>query len=244
MGLHSFTLLVSGVDPSDTGRGPSAKINRILRPEVKENIAENAWQLLVNPSDGFLQILQPWQDFGSARQYVQNLLTGAWGYWSNVPVISADTWQTEYYLGSENGVLYAYDGALDGTTASTPGAAIDYSILTSFQALGAHGQYKQIGLMRVVAVASGDATYNMKAIYDYDLSPSIGAPPGGGATAAAVWDSALWDAAIWDGELNGQSFLEGAAGIGRVAAIAMKGQASDRLTIIGWDLTLTKGGFL
>ena len=79
-GVTSVRDLVSGVDPSDTGRGPSAKINRILRPEVKENIAENAWQLLVNPSDGFLQILQPWQDFGSARQYVQNLLTGAWGY--------------------------------------------------------------------------------------------------------------------------------------------------------------------
>ncbi len=243
-GVTSLRDLVSGVDSTDMGRSPSAKINRILRQAVIDGKDDPGWQMTSNPADGFLQIVQPWANENEAIQYNQNLLTKAWGYWQNVPEICADTWEAEFYIGSTDGRVFIYDGSLDNTTLSTAGSAIQFSILTSYQPYGNHGMYKQAGIMRVVAVAEDGASFNLKAIYDYNINPTVQAAPGSGDDLAGIWDIGLWDNAIWSGEVNGISALEGAAGIGRTIAMAMRGESISRLTVVGWDVTVVGGGFL
>ena len=244
-GVTSLRDLVSGVDASDTKKSPSANINRIIRQAVIGKKDNPGWQLTSYPSDGFLQILEPWANEVDAIQYSQNLLTKAWGYWRNVPAICGETWQGDYFLGSTGGRLFIYDGNFDNSTiAGGLGDAIEFSILTSFQAVGDHATYKRVGMIRVVSTSTGRQSFNLKAVYDYDVRAEADAPSGAGTTDASVWNVALWDAAIWSGALTGNSSIEGAAGIGRTVAVAMRGEAISRLTIVGWDLTITSGGFL
>ncbi len=244
-GIVSLHDLTQGVDIADIGKSVSAKINRILRGQVIQKKDTAGWMLTIHPADGFLQILEPWSNEVDAIQYNQNLLTRAWGYWRNVPAKCAESWQAEYYMGGDDGQVYVYDGQLDNTTISGgAGSAIDFSILTSFQAVGDHATYKQNGMIRVVATQSGDVSYNIKSVYDYDILAAADAPSGNAATSPSTWDNAVWGSAKWDGEVNGAFKLEGGNGIGRTLAVAMKGESQSRITVVGWDLTVTTGGYL
>ena len=135
---------------------------------------------------------------------------------------------------------------MDGATlAGDPGVAISFSSLTSFQADGEHGAYKQVGLMRVIGLSAANVTYTMKAIYDYDIAataPDPTSPTGSGS--GALWDVAKWDQAVWDTTLNGESVIQGGQNIGRTIAIAMTGEATTRITVVGWDITVNSGGYL
>ena len=115
-GLTSIRDLLQGVVPSDAGRSPSAKISRFLRQQVQDNKDAFTWQLVINPADGFLQIISPFQNGKDAIQYSQNLLTRAWGMWRGLGINCAEAWNADYYLGSLNNSVWLYDGTLDGTT--------------------------------------------------------------------------------------------------------------------------------
>ena len=59
-----------------------------------------------------------------------------------------------------------------------------------------------------------------------------------------VWDTAIWDESTWDFETTSQAVSSGSLGIGRAVAVAMRGTAFTRFTLVGWDLSYTEGGFL
>ena len=115
-GLTSLRDLVQGIDSSSLKASPSGKISRVLRQEVQEKKDAFTWQLTINPSDGFLQIIAPFTFANQALQYSQNLLTRAWGMWRGVGVNCAAPWNAEYFLGGQQGNVLIYDGTLDGTT--------------------------------------------------------------------------------------------------------------------------------
>ena len=243
-GLVSLRDLVQGVGATESNSG-AKKINRILRAEVIDKKSDYGWALKAHPSDGFLQVIAPFSGDANAVQYCQNLQTKAWGYWRNVPALSAGSWNAEYYMGASNGRLFQYTGSTDGgTLAGATGTPIAFSILTSFQPHGNHGHYKQVGHIRVIGVTAGDTTYNLKAIYDYDIIGEAGAPVAPDTQSGSLWDAALWDTAIWDSQLTGASQIQGGQNIGRTVAIAMRGESSSRATTVGWDITVTEGGYL
>lgn len=120
-GLTSIRDLLQGVVPSVAGKSPSAKISRFLRDAVSEGKDDRNWSLHIHPTDGFLQLIGPYEEPSVALQYNQNLLTTAWGMWRGVPVNSADTWNGKYYIGDKDGHVWLYDGVVDGQTfASQP----------------------------------------------------------------------------------------------------------------------------
>lgn len=254
-GVTSLRDLLQGVDSSDQNVGPSAKISRFLREEVILHKDEKEWILDTYPADGFLQIATPITlhqgGGGSAvnpRQYVMNLLTSAWGWWRNVPVVSTATWRGEYFMGGPDGVLYIYDGEFDGTTidGSNAGQPIDFSVLTSFQPYGGHSQWLRAGIIRPQGIVSDTTSVNVKAVYNYDINAIINAPPVVVGTDGYLWDDAasLWDTALWNGTATGASIPIGADGMGRTMAIGMKGSASNRVTLIAWDVLFNVGGYL
>lgn len=112
-GLTSLNDLLRG-NPI-TGQTPSRKINRFLRADVENGKDSSAWQLVVHPADGFLQIVTPKPAQTPYIQYTQNLQTAAWGFWEGVPILGADSWSGDYYMGGEDGVVYINDGPLDNT---------------------------------------------------------------------------------------------------------------------------------
>jgi hypothetical protein len=204
---------------------------------------------MFTPATAFCRSSRPWSFKSTAFQYNQNLLTKAWGFWETVPMRCAETWQGDYYFGSDDGVVYQYSGVLDGATIAEPtssGSAITFRCLTGFNGLGDHGGYKQIGHCRVVALQGGDDTvsYNLRIVYDYNIQTIISEAGGDPNADASNWDAGVWDTAIWGGDIQGFSAVEGTSGIGRAFAVAMRGSAASRLTLIGWDVTAVKGGFL
>lgn len=120
-GLVSLRDLLQGSPVTVAGTGsPSRKINRFLRADVESGRDLAQWQIVSNPGDGFLQIITPSPSATPFLAYAMNFNTGAWGNWEGVPITCAADWSGEFYMGAAQshapGVVFIYDGALDGTT--------------------------------------------------------------------------------------------------------------------------------
>ncbi len=112
-GITSLNDLLRGAPL--TGQTPSRKVNRFLRADVANGKDSSAWQLVVHPGDGFLQVITPKPSSKGFVQYTQNLQTAAWGFWEDVPIFGADSWNGNYFMGGPDGIVYINDGVLDGT---------------------------------------------------------------------------------------------------------------------------------
>lgn len=117
-GLTSLNDLLRGAPL--TGNTPSRKVNRFLRADVESGKQSAAWQMVSHPGDGFIQIVTPKPSQTPYVQYNMNMQTGAWGFWEGVPIFGADSWNGDYFMGGENGVVYINDGTLDGTEILKP----------------------------------------------------------------------------------------------------------------------------
>lgn len=249
-GLISVRDLLQGVDFEQTKIGVSAKVTRSIRARLTESASDPCWQLQVHPSEGIMQVLCPTVTT-TRYQYTQNTLTKGWAWWT-IDALCAMNWKNDYYFGGPDGQVWLYDGSLDNTQLSGGlGNPIEFGGLTSYQPFGEHGRNCQIGHVRAIGVSRGTIALNTEVLYDYDITSAITRPssgggpvPGGAGTGVGVWDSSLWDIAVWDFELESGADMRGSGGLGRTAAIAWRGQTESRITIIGWDVTVTQGGLL
>ncbi len=243
-GITNLPTLLGGVAASGIVSSPSAKITRFLRRDVKEGITGHGWSLTIHPADGFLQIITPEPSNTPFIQYNQNLTTKGWGLWEGVPMLCAEEWNGEYFMGGKTGVVYIYDGLLDGTTldGSDEGEPITFRTLTSFQTYGsAHGTFKRVGFIRTVGVTSGTLTFNVQAVYDYNVNEIIQSPTTVPISQGSLWNSAVWNVDLWAGGLSGGSLPTGAGGLGRAIAIGINGSATARISVVAWDITVTEG---
>ena len=377
LGITSAKALLSGAPVAMTApSSPSAKINRFLREDVVNGKDLAQWQLTINPSDGFMQIVTPSPTNTPFVQYNMNLNTGAWGLWEGVPITCGYSSSGKYFMGAAEGysagtVLY-YDGVADGerlpgasfftpiagndpqrywsqralgandytcspdrfgtspavytidtgvtselgkqyqvlytVSGASPGAkcaviygtdqyidhisegdgvfsatitaseesstvqlvavidgnnqfsgrVTDISIrdagssgdpvafrtLTSFQSLGEHARLKRVGIARTIGVLAGTASFNVEAVYDYKIGTDVEVPDASTPIGQNAWDSAVWDSSTWDFEVEGKSFPVGVLGMGRAVAVGLRGDATTRINIVGWDMLLTMGGYL
>ena len=248
-GVISVRDLLMGVDFSDVKVGPAAKVARILRGEILAGKNSNAWQLNVHPGDGFLQVVTPTKGGAKPRQYNMNLLTSAWGWWRDVPMLTGENWKGEYMLGGPDGIVYIYDDALDNTKLdATLGLPIEFEILTSFQPYGEHAQNILPGIIRAIGITQGGVSINVQAVFDYQLDAFLVLPASVPTSGASLWgpdgNAALWGVGTWDFATTGNSVPIGVLGVGRTLAIAMRGTSSTRITLIAWDVLMKSGGLL
>jgi len=245
-GVTSMRDLLNGVDYADVKVGPSGMISRFLRQEISAQATSWDWALHIYPNEGFLQVITPLRDGDTQnRQYVQNLLTQAWGWWRDVPMICAANQEGEYFIGSSNGRVFIYDGTLDNTKLDgTVGLPIKFGGLTSFQPYGNHAQYIRPGYIRPIGVVNGVIALNVKAVFDYETSASILQPADNARGAGAIWDFDQWDSAFWDYTSDAGSLPIGASGLGRTMAIGWRGSSDSRITINAWDVLFQAGGLL
>jgi hypothetical protein len=377
LGITSAKALLSGAPVAMTApSSPSAKINRFLREDVVNGKDLAQWQLTINPSDGFMQIVTPSPTNTPFVQYSMNLNTGAWGLWEGVPITCGYSSSGKYFMGAAEGysagtVLY-YDGVADGERlpgssfftpiagndpqgywsqralgandyecspdlagtspavytidtgvtselgkqyqvlytvsgaspsakcaviygtdeytnhisegngvfsvtitasqesstvkliavidgndqfsgrvteiavrdAGSSGNPISFRTLTSFQSLGEHARLKRVGIARTIGVLAGTASFNVEAVYDYKIGTDIETPDTSTLVGQNAWDSAVWDSSTWDFDVEGKSFPVGVLGMGRAVAVGLRGNATTRINIVGWDMLLTMGGYL
>ena len=245
-GITSVRNLLSGSIADVDAMNPSAKIARFLRADIATGLDRYEWALELHPADGFLQVVAPEPASSPYIQYNQNVATKAWGIWQNVPSISVTTWNGDFYMGGVGGIVYVYDSELDGTTlsGSNLGDPIPFSNLTAFQDTQQQSTYKRVGFIRPIGVVAGQVSLNVVAVYDYNVETTLPNPVPLPPQAVSLWNSAYWNQSYWDSAIAGASIPIGSLGMGRSFAIGMSGFATARITIVGWDVTFTSGGFL
>jgi hypothetical protein len=244
-GITNLRDLLQGSSADYNRNSPSAKINRFLRSDIESSKNFYGWQMTSFPGDGFLQVIAPPPTNTPYIQYCQNTSTKAWGFWRDVPALCGVAWNGEYFMGGE-GVVYLYDGTLDGVTLNGDiGSPIEFQTLTSFQAAeGDSSSYKRCGLIRTIGVLAGTAAISVKPVFDYDITIALPVPPVQPNTGDNLWGVGIWNSSVWGSGLTGRSYPASTLGYGRVMAIGLVGSANSRINVVGFDVLYTTGGLL
>lgn len=247
-GITSMRDLLKGSSADNVRTSASAKINRILRQALEQTRSEYEWSIFVHPGDGFLQVVGPIVSGQAAIQYNRNLNTEAWGFWEGVPILCGESYLGNYYMGAagdDEGEVWLYEGKNDDADLSgSGGTAIQFRTLTSFQDLGTRSAFKNVGLIRAVGRMDAQTSINLEAVYDYDVEKVLTAPGAPSGASSSSWDSAVWDSGAWSYQLQPLNVIRGAYGVGRSAAIGMRGSSEARIEVVSWDLMLQQGGLL
>jgi hypothetical protein len=252
-GLISMNDLLQGVDSASTyaahrdSTSLTGSITSIIRERMVETIEDYGWEVTAIPSEGGILVSSPRVNNGPYIQFIHNISTNAWGIWRGVPLTTFDTFKGAVVFGTEDNRVCRMDVTVDNQLL-TPipdqinGNPINFSLLTSYQALAADAIYKRVKLIRADFLANGSPTFTLQARYDYDISEvlSPAAPP---AKLSGAWDVGAWDLAVWGAgsplPFNG---LQGSWGSGRYVAIAMFGETRDITRFIGFDVLYDTGG--
>ncbi len=247
-GLTSMRDLLQGSAADNLRTSASAKINRFLRSDMERSLEEPEWSIFLHPADGFMQITAPSISAQVPLQYNRNLNTNAWGLWENLFILSAETFQSEYYMGAgggDAGEVWLYSGVLDNRDINDQGGtAIEFRTLTSFQSPGGMGNFKNTTMLRCVGLLSGETTLTLQAVYDYNIEAFLAQQNFAAAEGDVLWDLSVWDETTWTFDIDALNFLRGASGIGRSIAIGMRGSSQSRIDVISWDMMLMQGGFM
>lgn len=171
----------------------TSKIHRLFNTAARAYKANFGWQGFVYPKGGWAMFNVPEIEGSRQTQFVQNLITGAWGKFKN---LNANCWgllNGELYFGGNAGVVYKAD-----TTNQDAGGQISYECKTAFGNCRAPGQSKFFSMLRPFLLTSGATTILAGINVDFDeISPtgSQTAAPGVG----GQWGSGKWGAAMWGG---------------------------------------------
>lgn len=229
-GIISAKDLLTGKNPFTAEGSVSYKVNRVLNAAIQETITDYGWGLELLPDLARIIITSPKINNRSWRQFVYEINLKAWSEWSDVPMTTIVTHDNELYIGA-NLRVYKLTGTVDNALLAAPDPQpIYWSLLTAYNELGSPQMNKVVEFMRARFIAEAEPSYNMKALYDYDLSTLITALSA--QIGEDVWDTGTWDNAIWGGGQDSFQDLIGGSGMGKTVAIAMAGASTTDTTLI------------
>lgn len=204
------------------------------------------WGLYQHPADGALLVTVP--EFGAqsdTTQLAMSYAVGGWSKYRDLPITSACVWDGDFYFGTSDGRVCKGTGYIDNVDISDTESFgdIDWSLLTRYHNLN-NANFKRVEVVRPV-ILSGQLAPQVNAIarYDYDLREASEAS-GSGSGGSSSWGSGVWDSATWGADYIAARMMTGASGIGRDVAIAMRGNARSKTTVVGVDVMFNQGGAL
>lgn len=245
-GIIPVSKIVGGADTVDSQYATTAKIANLFNQLQASTSTLRGWAMRIHPQDAALMVLVPTAVNQASQQLVMSLVTHGWHQYRDIPIgLCAEPWSGTLYFGTVDGRVCLNSGYVDGVTLADPNtfSAIDWSVLTAFSNLG-DTRHKQIQIVRPRWLSDGGGVVlTAEARYSFDFTepaPVIASANSGGNS----WDVGLWDSAIWGGSLAPASQVFGAWGMGVEAAIALRGKASARMTLVGVDVEYDVGGVL
>jgi hypothetical protein len=244
-GLQPLSQLVVGAN-AEVARSqlPTAKVASLFTGIMQSRASRKGWALRLHPEDGTLLVMVPTNEGQATEQLVMALANRSWSSYRDLPILSSAVLAGKLYYGTVDGKVGIHDGYVDGITLADPSSytPVQWALLTSFQSLGTARQ-KQVEMVRPTFLTDGSQpAYRVEARYRYNAMEV--APVSQGPASGSVWDSATWDSAVWGGDLLATQSLNGTTGMGVDVAIAMRGTAIARTTLVGMDVFVTQGGLL
>ena len=220
-------------------------ISRYFRQQMAIKRDYYGWQIELNSGESTVIITVPAGAEGEPPlQFVLNVNTGTWCFYRDLDMLCISDTALGFFFGTHDGRLMQHTGeaddvSLDGSTAKT----IAFSLMTHYNSLGSPTTWKRPQFIRPSWVGAAEPVYNIQIKYDFDLTELSVTPPYVNVD-LALWDAAIWDANVWAG--TAQSYLEtrGCIGMGRHLAVAVRGETSFELSLLGFDLMGDGGGLL
>ena len=260
-GMISMSDLLTGVNVEDVDKSSEGfKIARLVREDMVETRNDFGWEIKTIPGESSLVVTRPPRVGRDSIQYVYNFIKRGWGLWRGLEMQTIDNWRDNIYFGDADGRVLLMAGDRDNVkiTPDFPspvpnGVAIEYSLLTQYTHLGTPGIWKRGAAIRPDFQFGTAIEYITRFLYDYDLSELAGGgflPDPPDPDDGSLWDFAEWDQGIWedDDDISGgggqppTALVRGSWDMGRVLAVALKGSALGRLTLLSFDIMWTEGG--
>jgi hypothetical protein len=245
LGVLPLSRLVAGGSIDDEKLYATRKVGPYFSLLASTYKSLKGWSVLVHPEDNALMVTVPTAAGAATNQLAMAFSTKAWSQYRDLPILSAASWNGQLYFGTTDGRVCRNTGYVDNVLLSDPNSwnAVQWSLLTAYQSLGTP-RYKRVHSIRPKLLSqAANATVQATALMDFNLIEP--APPAGGSGGSgSTWDSAVWDTSVWSGDYTATQPLQGGTGIGRDVAIAVRGSAIARTTLVGVDVLFELGGVL
>lgn len=236
-GLLPLSKLIAGILIQNQSEYLSRKINPLIVNEMATQRTTMGWEVRLIPDQNLLLISVP-TTVNPYIQFVQSLNTEGWAIYRNIQYNTGDAWDGNFYIADQAGNVNWHTGNTDN------GAAINWSMLSSYQEYQEIGSYHLIDFIRPVFLGVVQPTYAVLAKYDYDLSEVV-ATQIAGPSPGPAWDVSKWDVGLWGGgEIPLTSIRGGGGTMGRAMAIGMIGSSTSDVTLLRFDLMYHSGGQL
>lgn len=180
------------------------------------------------------------------KQYVMNLVTGAWCEFYSYEALCWATLGGEPFFGASGYVAQAWYGDTDDINASTGvGTTIQAVALQAFNYFGAQAQQKRWTLCRPTFNSVSVPGQRQKMAVDFDMTDDLAAPGAASVTTTtAHWDSSVWDTDLWGDALQSVRRWYSLNSLGYCGAFFMKLATRDETTWVATDFTYEAGGVL
>lgn len=242
-GFISMSDLLRGVDiTSQAAQSLAYPIASILRKAIAASPNSLGWEPVFLPQLGTLLIAAPQTSEGVYLQYAMNLSVQGWGFWRGVPIDCVAEWNNKVYIGTSDNRVFVLENTRDYVLLDTGdpdylGSPVTFSLLTAYSDAGSPARYKMPAFVRPNFQNIIPAALATRVFFDYEVGEQIFSIGAATPSDLALWDTALWDQGLWAGDtLTPQSPVQGSSGMGRVMAIALRGEATDQARLVSFEV--------
>lgn len=199
------------IDPSEAKNATlSQKINLLIQQDFQTYGGLSGWQILSFPAQHAIIVNVP-TSATTFRQYVLNVLTGAWCRFTGWNAYCFGTFGDNLYFGGLGKVVKAWTGLDD------EGRAINCSMSTAFNTFKTAGTNKRVTMVRPLVQASGLSGAAVGVNLDYEPLPVQA--PYSVAVSGSRWDVAQWDVNVWAVDMGPQRDWASVGGTGRAISV-------------------------
>lgn len=245
LGVVPLSKLVAGASIEDENLYKTKDIANLFSFFISSRRTMRGWALYLHPEDNVLVVTVPIADGAPTEQLLMSFATGGWSRYRDLPALSMCEWAGRLYFGTIDGRICINTGTIDDVTLASPDvySPIEWSVLTAYADLGNANQ-KQIRMLRPSVLSqTPNSVVEASALYDLDLNEPT-PPSGTSSTGVSLWDTAIWDVDIWGGNYSASHPLQGATGLGREIAVAVRGRSTSRTAYVKTDVFFAEGGML
>lgn len=211
----------------------SARIAQALTAAAASYGANWGWEMCAYPRGSRIIVNIPTEENGTAIQYVQNILTGAWCEFDGMNANCWAVYNDRLYFGDNTGNVYRADtGSAD---IDTPIAAVGQC---AYQAFGSRGRIKRFSLVRPLITTTGTHRPSVGISTDFVETSSMSTATVGTTSSAATWDTSLWDSATWVGDAIQVNDWVGGIAIGTFASVKFQAITGQQSGGSAWGVSL------
>lgn len=197
----------------------SRQINKAVNDAVRDNATEYGWQPFVYPK-GTQMIFNIPQGNSTYFQFVFNTITGAPCRFKGINAVCWGLKGNAAYFGGTDGVVYLHD---DGT--SDAGTNIEYDAVQAFSFFGSPGRKKAFKCVEPIFQSNGNPNVAIDLNLDFQLKAFQGVTAAS-PSSAATWGVSKWGVGTWGGADQVYRGWRGVRGVGRAAAIRIRGETT------------------